>query len=68
MPREGEDRLVPQGIPDGLDNKQGGGVVAHARYCPRWRNRLGVVGRTPVVEVDNMGMASIPLVGGTVVE
>jgi len=66
MPRE-EDRLAPQGIPGGLDNMQGGGVVDHVKCCPRLRGRLEVVERSQL-EGDSMDTASSPPVGGTVGE
>ena len=59
MPREAEDTSAPGDIPDGLDNKQGGGPAARVEH-PHLRDRLAA-GRTHV-EVDNMDMTSSPLV------
>jgi hypothetical protein len=49
------------GIPGGLDNRQDGGAAARAEHRPHSRDRPVVVERTQA-EVDNMDMASIPLV------
>jgi hypothetical protein len=58
MPQEEEDTSAPGDIPDGLDNKQGD--AARVKYRPHLHDRLAA-GRTHV-EVDNMDMASTPLV------
>jgi hypothetical protein len=47
--------------PDGLDNKQGGGVVARVGHRPHLHGRLAAAGCIHV-EVDNMDMTSTPLV------
>ena len=60
MHREGEDTSAPGDIPDGLDNKRGGGLAARVDHRPHLHDRLGA-GRIHV-EVDNMDMTSTPLV------
>lgn len=64
MHREGEDTSAPGDIPDGLDNKRGGGLAARVDRRPHLHDRLGA-GRIHVE--DNMDMTSTPLVACIVV-